>query len=303
MSASRPTVLVIGAGSIGRRHATNLDALGASVTVVDVEMGEVVPSGFDGVVVATPSTLHARHGLAALGTGATVFIEKPLAATVAEARTLLDAGSDRIMVGYNLRYHEPNLRLAALLEGGAIGRPISYRFWFGHWLPDWRPGTDYRNAYSARSDLGGGVLFDAIHELDLAVWMAGPDLSVVGALVARVGPLEIDVEDTVRALLTTPESVPVTVDLDYLSCTYRRGIEIIGEAATVSFDWSTRALTLSGPGGVSVEQIDTEVSKSYVDEMAEFLAFLGGAPLTRNSAEVGLQSLELAEEVARVGRR
>ena len=207
------------------------------------------------------------------------------------------------MVGYNLRYHEPNLRLAALLEGGAIGRPISYRFWFGHWLPDWRPGTDYRNAYSARSDLGGGVLFDAIHELDLAVWMAGPDLSVVGALVARVGPLEIDVEDTVRALLTTPESVPVTVDLDYLSCTYRRGIEIIGEAATVSFDWSTRALTLSGPGGVSVEQIDTEVSKSYVDEMAEFLAFLGGAPLTRNSAEVGLQSLELAEEVARVGRR
>ena len=168
MSGARPKVLVIGAGSIGRRHATNLDALGASVTVVDVEMGEVVPSGYDGVVVATPSTLHARHGLAALGTGATVFIEKPLAATVAEARTLLDAGSDRIMVGYNLRYHEPNLRLAAMLEGGAIGRPISYRFWFGHWLPDWRPGTDYRSAYSARSDLGGGVLFEPESPTSLA---------------------------------------------------------------------------------------------------------------------------------------
>ena len=55
---------------------------------------------------------------------------------------------------------------------GSVGSS-SVRLWFGSWLPDWRPAVDYRPTYSARAELGGGVLLDAIHELDMLVWLLG----------------------------------------------------------------------------------------------------------------------------------
>ena len=298
------SVLVIGAGSIGQRHASNLSALGADVTITDTDSARLVglpwrtadgiADGFEAIVVASPTTCHAEQALAALGTGAAVFVEKPLALTVDDGERLVAVGGDRITVGYNLRFHEPLRQLAELVATGRAGRPLSYRFWFGQWLPDWRPTVDYRQTYSARADLGGGVLLDAIHELDLALWVAGPDLSVVGATVARLGPLEIDVEDTVRALLTTPDGVPVSIELDYLARQYRRGVEVIGDAATIRYDWATGDLTVSDGDGTTTEHFDTPVANSYVAEMAEFLS-TAAAPT--NTAAGALASLRLAESI------
>lgn len=298
------SILVVGAGSIGQRHASNLTALGADVTITDTDSARLVglpwrtaagiADGFDAMVIASPTTCHAEQALAALGTGAAVFVEKPLALTVDEGERLVAVGGDRITVGYNLRFHEPLRKLAELVAAGGAGRPLSYRFWFGQWLPDWRPTVDYRRTYSARADLGGGVLLDAIHELDLAVWMAGPELAVVGATVARLGPLEIDVEDTVRALLTTPQGVPVSIELDYLARQYRRGVEVIGDAATLRYDWATGDLTVSDGDGTTTEHFDTPVADSYVAEMAEFLST---AATPTNTAAGALASLRLAESI------
>ena len=298
------SILVVGAGSIGQRHASNLAALGADVAITDTDSARLVgvpwrtaagiADGFDAMVIASPTTCHAEQALAALDTGAAVFVEKPLALTVDEGERLVEVGGERITVGYNLRFHEPLRRLAQLMAAGRAGRPLSYRFWFGQWLPDWRPTVDYRQTYSARADLGGGVLLDAIHELDLALWVAGPDLSVVGATVARLGPLEIDVEDTVRALLTTPDGVPVSIELDYLARQYRRGIEVIGDAATIRYDWATGDLTVSDGDGTTTEHFDTPVADSYVAEMAEFLS-TPAAPT--NTAAGALASLRLAESI------
>jgi predicted dehydrogenase len=307
---SGPAILVIGAGSIGRRHATNLAALGAQVAITDVDPSRLVgapwpivrlrreiPHGFDGIVLATPTTLHAAQAREALGAARRVLVEKPLATTVADGRDLVERGGDRLMVGYNLRHHAPLERVAALLAEGRIGTPTAYRFWFGQWLPDWRPNVDYRDTYSARSELGGGVLFDAIHELDLAVWMAGESLRVVGATVARVGPLEIDVEDTVRALLVNERGVPVTIELDYLSRQYRRGVEVTGDLGTLSYDWATGAVEVREADCTVSEQFATPVDESYEREAAEFLGFVEGDVAPRTSAAVALRSLELAAAI------
>lgn len=308
----RAAVLVVGAGSIGRRHATNLSALGAQVAISDVDNSRLahvpwpivrlkhgIPHGFDAVVIASPTTLHAQQAHEALATRAKVFVEKPLATSIDDAEHLVSVGGDRLMVGYNLRHHAPLERVAQLLGDGRIGRVTAYRFWFGQWLPDWRPGTDYRLSYSARSDLGGGVLHDAIHELDLAVWMTGASLRVAGATVGRLGPLEIDVEDTVRALLTTPEGAPVTVELDYLSRQYRRGVEMTGDLGTLSFDWATGDLVVRGPEETTVEHHDTPVAESYVREMAELLAFVEHGTVPRTTGAGALASLRLAEDIRR----
>lgn len=190
-TAAGPRVLVLGAGSIGSRHARNLAASGAAVALADpdadraraVESVESVPydldrlDRFDGVVVASPTSEHLSQATSVVDAAVPALVEKPLAMTADEAAALAPAG-DRITVGFNLRFHEPVRSLVELVRTGAIGQPLSGRLWFGSWLPDWRPATDYRNSYSARADLGGGVLLDAIHELDLCVWLFGPDLAV-----------------------------------------------------------------------------------------------------------------------------
>ena len=186
-----------------------------------------------------------------------MLVEKPLATGSDGLDDLVSAGKGRLMVGYNLRLHEPIRRLVDLVHGGRVGRVSSVRVWFGSWLPDWRPAVDYRTTYSARADLGGGVLFDAIHELDILVWLLGVEpFDVVGAVVDRLGPLEIDVEDTVKAVLRHSSGVAAEVSLDYLSRRYRRGIEVVGDAATVRLDWARSVLEIEDGDGIEVQAAD-----------------------------------------------
>lgn len=291
-------ILVIGGGSIGRRHANNLGRLGADVTVIDVEMGPNVPEGYDGIVVASPTRLHAGHATAVLATGAAVFVEKPMACSLEEGVELVSIGGDRLMVGYNLRYHVALRRLADLISDGHCGRPCAFRLWFGQWLPDWRPNVDYRETYSARAGLGGGILADASHELDLAVWFAGEELEVVGAVVTRLGPLEVDVEDTVRALLRSASGAPVSIELDCLARQYRRGIEVVGDLATVGYDWSTQLLTVRRAAETSTEAFAVDINDTYVAEMVDFLALTtSGEHPGINSGSAGLASLRLVDAI------
>jgi hypothetical protein len=312
---TQAAVLILGAGSIGTRHALNLLAAGAHVTVADpveeraraIAGVDVVPfdldrlEGYDGVVVASPTRYHVEQARAAIAAGARVLVEKPVATTVADALPLAGA-AESVMVGYNLRLHSPICRLRQLTEAGAAGAVLSARFWFGSYLPDWRAGVDYRSSYSARADLGGGVLLDAIHELDLATWWFGDRLEVVGAVVGRVSSLDIDVEDSVKALLVTPDGIAVDVSLDYLSRRYRRGIEIVGEDATLRLDWATNAIDIERPAAVETIHDDTPVSRSYELQAERFLSWLRGEAHPEVDGAAALHSVRLADDIRAASR-
>ena len=313
-----PRILVLGAGSIGSRHARELHTAGAEIDVADpdrarseaaaaVAGGRAVPfdldhlGGYDGIVVASPTTFHAQQARAALEAGATVLVEKPLVDggdDLCFLDDLVALGKGRLMVGYNLRLHEPVRRLVDLVHAGRAGRVLSVRLWFGSWLPDWRPSVDYRQTYSARSDLGGGVLSDAIHEIDLLVWLLGiGPFDILGAFVGRVGPLEIDVEDTVKALLRHQSGVVAEVSLDYLSRRYRRGIEVIGDRATVRLDWARAVLEVEDAAGIEVQTADEPVADSYSRQAERFLAFVAGEVDPPVDGETGAASIRLAASI------
>lgn len=304
------TVLVLGAGSIGRRHAQNLADLGADVSLSDPdgERAASVPGvraapaldglpPFDAVVVATPTSLHAEHAAWALERSGSVFVEKPLVVTEREAAPL--AGDlERIMVGYNLRLVDGVRRFVELVHGGRLGRPLAYRLWFGSWLPDWRPAVDYRTTYSAQRRLGGGVLLDAIHELDLLVWLAGDgEFDAVGAIVDRVGPLEIDCEDTVKAVLRHRSGVPAEVSLDYLARRYRRGIEVIGTEATGTLDWATATIEVADAGDRERTDVVLDPAAAYRAEAERFLAFVARSQPPPVGGAEGLASVVLVDRI------
>jgi predicted dehydrogenase len=288
-------VAVLGQGSIGRRHAGILRDLGHEVAAYDpagpAEDGGVdwrpdedaALAGADAAVVATPSSMHFEHAALALDRGVPALVEKPLTTDAAGARAIearaADAGG-RLAVAMNLRFHPGVAAVRRLVSEGAIGRPLRAGVWFGSWLPGWRPQTDYRRSYSARSDLGGGILLDAIHELDYAIWTLGP-VTRVGAALATVSDLEIDVEDVAHVHLEHAGGTLTSVTLDYLDRSYSRGCRIVGDEGTVEWRFDAGTVTHLGPDGPVAEYpAPADVAGTYRAQMERFVEFVrnGGPP-------------------------
>ena len=239
-------LLIVGCGSIGRRHAANGVGL-ADTAVVDSDMraaGECArrlgTSCFpelasalawkpDRVVVAVPNHLHLSVAREALNVGADVLIEKPIAESLESARRFINQAPEaasRVFVACNMRFHPGVSALRSAL--GRIGRPLFARAHVGNYLPSMRPGRDYRELYCARRKTGGGVILDAIHEIDYLMWFFGA-VSGVTSVAAKLSDLDIDVEDYACICLRHGGGVVSEIQMDYLRPFKRRGCEIVGE--------------------------------------------------------------------------
>jgi predicted dehydrogenase len=196
-----------------------------------------------------------------------------------------------------MRFH-PGLReIKRLLAASAVGRVIAARVEGGQYLPDWHPWEDYRRGYSARRELGGGVILDAIHEIDYLRWLFGPVADAV-CLAGKLSQLEIDTEDTAAMLLRFENGIFGEVHLDYVQRAYRRTCQVIGEEGTIHWDFSagqvrwysarTRQWQLyENPAG-------WEVNQMYIDEMEHFLACLAGEAKSELVVSEAAQVLRIA---------
>lgn len=317
-------VLVLGCGSIGRRHAENLRGLGRRVAAYDPDPARLawaekelgvrgvrcVEEGLSlsprAVWVCTPPAHHAGPGLAALAAGAPLFIEKPLAHSLTDARRLAAAAVRArrpAAVGYQLRWH-PALRwIKARLDEGAWGKLLFLRAEFGQYLPDWRPWQDFRRSYTARRELGGGILLDASHELDLVRWLAG-EARTVSALAKRLS-LPVDVEDTAAMLLELRSGAMAEIHLDMVQRGLRRTMLLACEKATVELDLLAARVMLTRARGKSVvKRFSSEHNDLYVAEARAFLRRLDGRPVNGLvSLADGVKTLELVEAARRSSRR
>jgi predicted dehydrogenase len=189
--------LVVGCGSIGRRHARNLKSLGLrqlGFCDTSPRSAEAMPRGTprgnfsddynealrkfkpDIVLICTPPVYHVEEALAALQARSShVFIEKPLShessgiqVLIAEARR-----RDRNVRSVTTCAFIPACRFERAYRFGKIGRVLWLNVEAGQYLPDWRPWQNYRESYSARHELGGGIILDGSHELDYICWLLG----------------------------------------------------------------------------------------------------------------------------------
>jgi len=292
--------LVVGLGSIGRRHARNWAALGLGPVSVcrQTRSPQPEPLGIgvqeftdlekalddrpDVVLVSNPTSLHVETACMALQAGAHVFIEKPISHTLHGVADLLSEAKKRqrvLMVGYNLRFHPGLIRLNELFQQGAVGRPVSARAEAGEYLPDWHPWEDYRTSYSGRADLGGGALLTFSHELDSLCWVLGAPSRVV-AMADHASSLEIDTEDTAELVLQFPNGPLASIHVDYLRRPPRRSLEIIGEEGVLRWEYDDNRL-LSYAAGTRqwrVEEGDPRLRRNdmYLAELQHFAACVRG---------------------------
>jgi predicted dehydrogenase len=308
-------ILVVGCGSIGQRHLRNLRALGitarsafdadparrdvvrAEGVTVHATLEEALAAAPDVTLICTPPHLHLDGARAALTAGAHVFVEKPLAATLAGVDDVLALAAMRgrlFAVGYNLRFHPAVREVKRLVDEGAVGRPLLLRLEFGQYLPDWRPRQDYRAGYNARASMGGGILLDASHELDCARWLCG-EVKGVSAMAGKLSDLDIDVEDAAIVHLRFAGGVLGTVHLDSLQRAYARGGKLVGSDGTLEWDFVHGVRMYTAARGTWEEhRIVAEANEMYVEELAHVLACVRDnvAPLV--SGHDGRRALEIA---------
>ena len=317
--------LVVGAGSIGSRHSRNLAGLGHRVRVWDVDRdrlreaarlpGIEAATSFDeglaerpdAVLICTPPSRHLDPARRALAAGAHLFVEKPIAHVSDGVEALIDEARRRsrvLAVGFNLRFLPSLGHVKALLESKRIGRVLAVRAAFGSYLPEWRPGRDYRDNYAVRSELGGGILLDAIHEVDYLGWLFGEATELFCAT-GHWSDLAGDTEDLAEVTLHLESGVLAQVHLDYLQRRYQRNLEVIGDAGVIVWDYPTHSVTVFEPGSPSGETTrvdDGDPNAMYLDEMRHFVRCLESHETPLVDGNEALRSLRLVEAAKRSAR-
>ena len=312
------SVVVAGAGSIGRRHLENLKGLGVRrLTVCDpdrgrrkavaeelgvaaaVDLEEALDAGApDAVLVCSPPVAHVALALRAVERGAHVLVEKPLSHSldgVGQLAARAGALGRVVQVGYNFRFHPGVRLLKELVDAGAVGRVLWLSAAYGQYLPDWRPEQDYRASYTARAALGGGIILDASHELDYALWLLGQPTEVA-CMAGKVSDLEVDVEDCATVLLRFAGGAQADVHMDFVQRGYRRRCRVAGTEGTLEWDYLEREVRLfrAASGAWERRPYAFEPNDMYVAEVRHFLDCVLGRATPLVGLDEGRRALAVA---------
>jgi predicted dehydrogenase len=308
-------ILVAGLGSIGRRHLSNLRGLGAANLAVyrtgrgggeaylpDVRLETDLLAALErrpaAVVVCNPTALHVPLALEAARAGCALLIEKPLSHSLEGVLELAGEIEQRRLVampGFQFRFHPTLRQVRQWIALGEIGEVVSIRAHWGEYLPGWHPDEDYRRGYSARRDLGGGVILTLCHPFDYMRWLVG-DVVEVTAMAARGSGLDVDVEDTAHVALRFASGALGSVSLDYSARPPSHELQIIGRNGRIHWTETDGVAWLqSGAARTAARPPRTfDRNTMFVDEIRHFLACVAGeaAPVCR--FEDGLAALRVA---------
>lgn len=305
-------ILVVGSGSIARRHIRNLRSLGVEEIVVwtqrrpeqvglqelAVDIVSQLPNDCPKyAIVANDTDKHVAVAGALIERGAHVLVEKPLAAGLSreaiQLRELAETSGLIARVAYNLRFLGVFHEIEAVLAAGALGALTMVDIEAGQWLPDWRPGTDYRQSYSAHRERGGGVDLDLSHEVDYMCMLFGsPERSWVHK--RNTGVLGIDAPDVFDAIYDFADGLRCTVHLDYLSKPVRRRMRVHGTEGSIECDLANKRLVVRR--GNLEQVVDSpdlfDVEATYRAELLDFFLEAAG-----ETASMKLPDLEAGCEV------
>ena len=312
-------ILVVGLGSVGRRHIKNLCAIDSSIRIavchdvfenngsedVPTQVDEVVcdlnalPWIPDAALITNPAPMHIEKALTLANLGVPLFVEKPISTTLNQVDELISTCKKRslvLMVGYNFRYYPPLQVMQQVVAEGKIGGVVCVRAEVGQFLPEWRLG-DYRQQVSAKQVTGGGAIFELSHELDYVRWIAG-EIETVSAQTGHLSNLEVDVEDTAEILMRFSNEAIGSVHLDMIQRPMVRTCKVVGAEGVVSWNWINHNVQLFQAKSKSWVDLypacALERNDMYVSEMRHFLDCVNGKSVPLVDGHVGNRVLKIA---------
>ena len=316
-------VLIAGFGSIGRRHFRNLKELGCSNfvfyrtrrgTIPDdesaawptvSELSEIGKLGPLVAIVSNPTSEHVAVALAAVEAGCDLYLEKPVSDRLEGCEELLAAVRRHkavAMVGCQFRFHPLLAKLRERVHAGDLGTTLGADAEWGEYLPDWHPWEDHRASYSARADLGGGVVLTLIHPLDYMHWMFG-EIEHVQAAIRSVPALQTPAgEDWADICLRFRSGVIGRVHLDYVQRPPVHRLRVWGDKGRAELDFHAGRLLLElADGSRTAQQTPPgfERNTMFLGAMRHFLDCVANRTQPTSSLDEGVAVLKTALAVKR----
>lgn len=297
---------VLGTGHFGRFHALKLAARGvlsavhdadaACAAAIAAECGTQardaagVIDASDAVIVAVPTAFHHQYAMQAIAAGRHLFVEKPIAATVAQAEAVLRGARDRglvLQVGHIERY---SAAIRTLRESGAGEGALAFE---ATRVAPFRPRS-----------LDVSVVLDLmIHDLDLVLTLAASPLAGVQAVGRRVMS---EHPDFAVAQLRFESGAAATVTASRISVGLERRLRVLGPRGETRVDFLARSLERVRPGGAEavatmpgwgIDRATWTEHDSLEAEQAAFMASIEQGRPVEASGEAGLRALDAALRV------
>lgn len=308
-------VCFIGVGSIASRHIKNLreicndEGIELSVHALRREKKddyagnlidetytdlESLSCDYDIIFITNPTQFHLKALRDIHNNGKNFFIEKPyvIPEMVNEARAFDYDSNKKYYVACPLRYKKIIQEAKRVADENNI---IAVQAICSSYLPEWRPGVDYRTCYSANKALGGGVSIDLIHEWDYLQYIFGIPNEVI-SVKKKLSNLEIDTDDY-ASYIGNYDDKAIELHLDYFGREAIRKMTYYTTNDTIEFD-----LILN-----KIKYLKSKKIISYVEErddfqkaeIRHFLKIIAGETDNTNMPEMACNTIELTQGVIR----
>ncbi len=265
-SAENKHFLILGAGSVGKRHAANFKELGVEISAFDPRRDKLngienqlkvkqifenldealAADTYDGAVVASPTSFHVKQTIELVSRKIPVLLEKPIAKDFESAKMLANESAKfnvPILLGYTWRWWEPLKQAREMILNGEIGRIIHVRMSMAAHLADWHPWERYQDFFMSSKELGGGALLDESHWIDLMIWFFGMP-NAIFASIDNIGDLGIETDDNVDMLAFYNHGTRVSMHLDLNCRPHEKTILFSGENGSIR--WT------ADPNGIAI---------------------------------------------------
>ena len=247
--------LVIGYGSIGKRHIENLskipkmkifvlttrsydDFLKTKKCFIVKSIKSAISHNPDFAIIANETNIHVKFAKILSKAGIHLFIEKPISNSLKNIKVLKKISEKNkiiIHIGSVLHFHPCIKKIKEIIEKKELGRILSVNVENGSYLPDWHPREDYRKSYASKKELGGGVILTCIHEIDYLYWFFNK-IDETSSYTKKVSDLDLSVDDLSSILFLFKNNIIGQVHLDHFQIPNSRTCKIIGTKGTLICD-------------------------------------------------------------------
>jgi len=291
-------ILIVGAGSIGKRHLNNLIFIGIktsdlvvvetrkdrqeeveslNITNIYVSIENAIKEhNIFAAIICSPTSMHIDHAIQLAKNNVHLMIEKPLSNNLDNCPELQKIVSDNdiiVMIAYVFRFSPLTQKVKKLIEDNAIGKVLYVRGEFSEYLPDWHPWEDYRSYYMAKKSEGGGSILDQSHIMDLIHYLFGGFKSV-NAFNSKLSSLEIEADDIAEMIVQLNSGVLASIHTDIIGRKHKKYLEIKGENGNIHWDHYANSVSLFSSKNDSTEIFDDfgkDFNDVYIYELNHFI--------------------------------
>ena len=319
--------LILGCGSIGKRHIKNLLSINPSFMIdcydpnpkmmnkinknKNIQKLSSLPTTtlqYDCVLICTPPSSHVKLAKFVARFHTPTFLEKPLASNSSGIKSLekiVKKNKILFFVGYNFRFNDGILKVKELVDKKTLGNVIHAFAYYGQYLPDWRPQQNYKKNYSFIKKLGGNIIFDSSHEIDYVSWIFGKPKYITSSAI-KSNFLKTNVNALCDSIFSYSKNYQVSLHLDMIRRKYRRSLEILCEHGIIEWNLKEKKIKIidarkSKPRIISITE---DINQMYIKELKHVIRCIKKQKKS-NLIDLsnGIQTFEICNAIERSNKK